>query len=690
MKYKFEFVRFSDSIKNWINQIQEKNIKFLFPIVGLLSLIWFLIRVIPKPSRAAYPCMRIAAPLASSFVLWLIGLSATLFSFKKTRIAFRESSYGNMAIFTLFTILSLFFTLNQGRINSFAEENTIYNIKSLPDSLKETVTPNYPIGEAKGINSGAVVWVWNPDATNENCTNEYYGNEGTPADENDDGWFLSKNNDQVAIDSMLSSGLKALSNQNTDSSAWDAIFSYFNLNKYGREEGYEDSEKIFIKINATSAWLGNINANGDHIRNQFYGLVETSPQVILSLLRQLINIYGVPQENISVGDPLKNIYNNSYNLWHDEFHDVHYVGHDGDSAGEGREPVIPTAEDIIFYSDNGEVMSSAVTDKIYTVMDEADYLINVPSMKAHALAGITTFAKNHFGSHTREDAVHLHAGLVTHQDGYPIRYDSSMYRVQVDLMGHEKLGGNQVLFLLDALWSGGEAVDPPTKWDMEPFNYDWTSSIFLSQDMVAIESVAFDFLYTEYNGEFNSHWEPKVYFPHMKGTTDYLRQAASSEYWPIGLIYDPENDGTSISSLGVNEHWNNPLDKQYTRNLGTGGGINLIFINQNTTAVDKDDDDNQPKIFTLNQNYPNPFNPSTTICFNLTQRALVKLSVYDLTGSLISTLSFEEKDAGTYNIIWNGTNHKGEKVASGSYIYTVEVNSGAYNLIQSGKMMLLK
>jgi hypothetical protein len=634
--------------------------------------------------------MRIAAPMASSFVLWFIGLSATVFSFKKMKAAFRESSYTYMAVFMLLTIASLFFTLNQGRIDSFAEENNIYNIKSLPDSLKETVTPNYPIGEAKGINPGAVVWVWNPDATNENCKNKYYGNEGTPADDNDDGWFLNKNNDQVVIDSMLSSGLKALTNQPTDSSAWNAIFSYFNLNKYGKEAGYSDSEKIFIKINATSAWLGNINANGDHIRNQFYGLVETSPQVILSLLRQLVNIYGVPEENISVGDPLKNIYNNSYNLWHIEFPNVHYVGYDGNAAGEGREKVIPTTNKVIFYSDKGNVMGSAVSDKIYTVMDEADYLINVPSMKAHALAGITTFAKNHFGSHTREHAVHLHAGLVTHQDGYPIRYDSSMYRVQVDLMGHKKLGGNQVLFLLDALWSGGEAVDPPIKWDLEPFNYDWTSSLFLSQDMVAIESVAFDFMYSEYDGTYNSHWYPKVYFPHMKGTTDYLRQAASSVYWPADLTYDPENDGTPINSLGVNEHWNNPIDKQYTRNLSTGEGINLIFINQTVTGIGKDEKNIHPNIFTLSQNYPNPFNPSTTIRFNLSQRAMVKLAVYDLTGSLIATLSFEEKEAGIHNITWDGNNNRGEMVASGIYIYRIEVNSGIKNLVQSGKMTLLK
>ena len=45
---------------------------------------------------------------------------------------------------------------------------------------------------------------------------------------------------------------------------------------------------------------------------------------------------------------------------------------------------------------------------------------------------------------------------------------------------------------------------------------------------------------------------------------------------PSGTVYDPEGDGTRLASLGVHEHWNNPTDKQYSRNLGTGNGIELV------------------------------------------------------------------------------------------------------------------
>jgi len=59
---------------------------------------------------------------------------------------------------------------------------------------------------------------------------------------------------------------------------------------------------------------------------------------------------------------------------------------------------------------------------------------------------------------------------------------------------------------------------------------------------------------------------------------DYLHQAADSVNWPEGINYDPDNSGKAISSLGVHEHWNNAVNKQYSRNLGKSYGIELISI----------------------------------------------------------------------------------------------------------------
>jgi hypothetical protein len=154
----------------------------------------------------------------------------------------------------------------------------------------------------------------------------------------------------------------------------------------------------------------------------------------------------------------------------------------------------------------------------------------------------------------------------------PTREGYGLYRVQVDLMGHKWLGDKNLFYLMDALYAGPESVDPPTKWKMAPFNNDWTSSLFLSQDPVAIESVGYDFLRSEYTQDTPYSWVQ------MQGVDDYLHQAADRAAWPPGIVYDPENDGTPIGSLGVHEHWNNAQDKKYSRNLGTGTGIELVRV----------------------------------------------------------------------------------------------------------------
>jgi hypothetical protein len=72
--------------------------KLLFPFLGIASLIWFLSRVIPKPSRAAYPCMRVAAPLASTFVLWLLGVGSSFLFLKKAKLYFKQTRYTTAVI----------------------------------------------------------------------------------------------------------------------------------------------------------------------------------------------------------------------------------------------------------------------------------------------------------------------------------------------------------------------------------------------------------------------------------------------------------------------------------------------------------------------------------------------------------------------------------------------------------------
>ena len=56
-----------------------------------------------------------------------------------------------------------------------------------------------------------------------------------------------------------------------------------------------------------------------------------------------------------------------------------------------------------------------------------------------------------------------------------------------------------------------------------------------------------------------------------------MEEMALANNPPSGVIYDPERDGTRLTSLGTTEHWNNPRDKKYSRNLKTGNGIELVY-----------------------------------------------------------------------------------------------------------------
>jgi hypothetical protein len=85
------------------------------------------------------------------------------------------------------------------------------------------------------------------------------------------------------------------------------------------------------------------------------------------------------------------------------------------------------------------------------------------------------------------------------------------------------------------------------------------------------------------------------------------------------------------------------------------------------------------KTYTLHQNYPNPFNPSTSITYDLSIADNISLKVYDLLGQEVKTLVNGDVSAGSHTVVWNGTNNSGSQVASGIYIYTLQVGSKKLN-----------
>lgn len=89
-----------------------------------------------------------------------------------------------------------------------------------------------------------------------------------------------------------------------------------------------------------------------------------------------------------------------------------------------------------------------------------------------------------------------------------------------------------------------------------------------------------------------------------------------------------------------------------------------------------------PSAFALYQNYPNPFNPSTTIRFEIQQRGIVTLKIFDLLGREVSTLVNDVLTPGTYEKVWAPQNF-----ASGVYFYRLRTADGRTSV---KKMVLIR
>ena len=539
--------------------------RLLFIVTGVISTLWFLIRVIPKPSRASYPCMKIAAPVMSGFVIYLLSVGGLALILRKARQHLLSARYMTAGFLVIAAIMVMAIFMGQNSPESYASGLE----KTGPDD-----GPNQPMGKGMGIHPGRVVWVWDPKATNADCINVF-------------DFYKPENTNQGIVNRMVVDGIRNLAGKTTLSESWDVIFRSFNYKKSQSGKGYTRGEKIFIKINQGTAihMLRKIDEkSGFDIPKKLiesrgakagqYGTCETFPSVALEILRELVYVVGVDEKDIAIGDPIAHIYEYNYEAWSSEFPDVVYE--DKLSALYGRTLISPTAKDLVYYSDKTQ------SDKLYDVIKNADYLINLANLKPHCTAGVSLTAKNHFGSHARRTASHMHYSLIApFSVGNPTNGGYHKYRVQVDLMGSKYLGQNTLLYVVDGLYGGGSIeTKVPVKYFMPPFNNDWSNSIFMSQDQVALESVCYDFLRTEWYGTYkhspaNSRFESMV---NANGVDDYLHQAADPSNWPEGIIYDPDRSGSALASLGTHEHWNNAAKKQYSRNLGLPQGIELISV----------------------------------------------------------------------------------------------------------------
>ncbi len=531
--------------------------------VGLGALIWFLVRVIPKPSRASYPCQRAAFPLATGFVLWMVGsVSGTFAVLRKTRLLDR---YRWLAVVVLAALAVPFgFWITRPKASAASDIASHYNYA--PQQR------NSPLGTARGVFPGRVVWAHDPQAA------KWSGHVESSTDQ----WWMDSNTDQPRVDAMLSIVLQKLTGTANDETAWQTIFAYYNLNARGlNNRGYQPGEIVAVKINLNNS---SVSGRGN--------VVNVSPQVALAMVRQLVRHGHVRENDIVVYDARRDIYPAVLTKIWSEFKDIRFVQQDPPDA---KQPVNPSYGDYraleaaqwvdgVTYSANDYRDAKLMPKQIL----DATYMVNVALLKAHSYpyasqeggdegqTGVTLTGKNHFGS--IKGTPELHEAINTNRKGTPHAYSPI-----VDLAASPNLGGKTILYLLDGLYCARRHQSFPLHFPNPPFNNrvvpyenpDWPSSLLGSLDGVALDSVGLDILYSQSKNNEDENHHPRILI--RENADDYLQEEAIPEHPPSGTVY--RQNGQPVGSLGVFEHWDSDATRQYSRNkdLKNGKGIELLY-----------------------------------------------------------------------------------------------------------------
>ena len=442
---------------------------------GLVACAWYLFRVIPKPSRAEYPCQRATAPIRIGFLTYCVALAGYAISFTRAKSLLRNKKTVLAGLFFVAAIVSLFvFVANDAR---------------------QVLAAN-PVGTGKGIFPGRVAWVYNPKAAKWTGEGNYWDAAVNP---------------QAEYNKAFTAGIKALSGGKKDADSWDKIFRWFN-NNHGRPNmGYQPGDMIAIKINQN---------NSDAPAADHGNAMNANPQTCVAVVNSLVKA-GVPQEDIWIGDPSRVVTDNIFDPIHKAFPKINVVDFFGNN---GR--VTTTNVDGVFPNSDVKESESAC-------FYHARYMINQPLLKGHVGTVITFASKNFYGingilPHWQDNKKHPGAGALT------------------AYMTNANFGGKVVLWCMDAMYPSPKLDGAPYNGvKLPPFDGKQMSSFIMSLDGCAEESVSYDF------------WSA---ISHQTGGIDYISNAANA-------------------GAGVADHWNNPTNKQYAKNLDpNANGIELVAV----------------------------------------------------------------------------------------------------------------
>jgi hypothetical protein len=469
-------------------------------------------------------------------------------------------------------IAAIWLSLGQATPCAAAEEKPVPRVTRY-DWAPEAA--NSPIGTARGIHPGRVVWARDPAAT------KWAGRWQLK----DDQWWTDANTDQTRVEGMLSETLRKLVGTPTDEASWQAIFRYHNRTvRQLADRGYQPGEIVAVKINLN-------NSSSAKTDNQ----TDATPQMVLAMVRQLVVQAHVPPECIFIYDVRRFIYSAMIAKIWSAYPEVRFVQADAPTADQPRNPRTGDQRGIeaanwvegISYSVGSYNEAKLIPLQVLA----ATYLVNLALLKAHSYphnymedgdegqTAVTMCGKNHFGS--IKGTPELHGAINTDASGTPRAYSP-----MVDLAASPNLGAKTILYVLDGLYCGRKwrsyplhFPNPPFNNRVEPYeNPDWPASVLASLDGVALDSVGLDILFAQTKNNVDSTHGGVARILIRENADGYLHEMAQADHPPSGTTY--RQDGKPLGSLGVHEHWDSDGTRRYSRNLDprNGQGIELIFL----------------------------------------------------------------------------------------------------------------
>ena len=138
--------------------------------------------------------------------------------------------------------------------------------------------------------------------------------------------------------------------------------------------------------------------------------------------------------------------------------------------------------------------------------------------------------------------------------------------------------------------------------------------------------------------------------------------------------YPLPSEGNQVFASDVNGDGDIDLVVLGTSPASDHGGV-FVLLNQGTSATAVAVETATPTAFTLGANYPNPFNPATTIPLAVPAGAKnVDLTIYNVLGQPLRQVWTGPLPAGEHQLTWDGRDAQGRPVATGVYVYRLQVD----------------